>query len=56
VITEGNHYFPSSTLKREYFQASDRDAAFPVPTPKKAAAEIEARVAFWKGVRVEPAA
>jgi uncharacterized protein (DUF427 family) len=79
VIIEGNHYFPSSTLKREHFEASEqtsvcpwkgtasyydivvgdernRGAAFHYPSPKKAAAEIEARVAFWKGVRVEPAA
>ena len=78
VIVEGNHYFPSSTLKREYFEASEqtsvcswkgtasyydvvvgdernRGAAFYYPSPKKAAVEIEARVAFWKGVRVEPA-
>lgn len=30
------------------------DAAWYYPTPKDAAAEITGRVAFWKGVRVEP--
>jgi uncharacterized protein (DUF427 family) len=78
VIVEGNHYFPSSALKRENFEASEqtsvcpwkgtasyydvvvdgernRASAFHYPSPKKAASEITDRVAFWKGVRVEPA-
>ncbi len=78
VIVEGNHYFPSSALKREYFEASEQSsvcpwkgtasyydvvvdgdrnpgAAFHYPSPKKAATEIIDRVAFWKGVRIEPA-
>lgn len=31
-----------------------KDAAWFYPEPKPAAAEIGGRVAFWKGVRVEP--
>jgi uncharacterized protein (DUF427 family) len=31
---------------------SNPDAAWYYPTPKDAAAEIEGRVAFWKGVEV----
>ncbi len=30
------------------------DAAWYYPEPKPAAAEIKDRIAFWKGVRVEP--
>lgn len=30
------------------------DAAWYYPDPKEAASEIAGRVAFWKGVRVEP--
>lgn len=30
------------------------DAVWFYPDPKEAAAEIRGRVAFWKGVRVEP--
>jgi uncharacterized protein (DUF427 family) len=30
------------------------DAAWYYPTPSPAAAQIAGRVAFWKGVRVEP--
>ena len=29
------------------------DAAWTYPTPKAAAAEIEGRVAFWKGVEIQ---
>jgi uncharacterized protein (DUF427 family) len=32
--------------------AENRDAAWYYPDPKPAAAEIEDRIAFWKGVRV----
>jgi uncharacterized protein (DUF427 family) len=32
----------------------NRDAAWYYPEPKAAAAEIRDRVAFWKGVEVEP--
>ena len=32
----------------------NRDAAWYYQTPKPAAAEIAGRVAFWRGVRVEP--
>ena len=31
----------------------NRDAAWYYPRPKEAAKEIEGRVAFWKGVKVE---
>jgi uncharacterized protein (DUF427 family) len=31
----------------------NRDAAWYYPTPAPAAAEIEDRIAFWRGVRVE---
>ncbi len=31
----------------------NENAAWYYPTPKTAAAEIEGRVAFWKGVKVE---
>jgi uncharacterized protein (DUF427 family) len=34
----------------------NEDAAWYYPTPKDAAAEIADRVAFWKGVTVEPVA
>lgn len=34
--------------------AVNRDAAWTYPDPKPAAARIAGRVAFWKGVRVEP--
>ena len=33
---------------------TNRDAAWCYPTPSPAAAEIEGRVAFWKGVVVAP--
>lgn len=32
----------------------NKDAVWYYPTPSDAAKEIEGRVAFWKGVRVEP--
>ncbi len=32
----------------------NRDAAWYYPTPKPAAQQIAGRVAFWRGVRVEP--
>ena len=31
----------------------NKDAAWYYPRPKEAAREIEGRVAFWKGVRIE---
>lgn len=34
--------------------ARNENAAWYYPDPKPAAAEIKDRVAFWKGVRVEP--
>ena len=33
---------------------TNRDAAWYYPDPKPAAGHIKDRVAFWKGVRVEP--
>lgn len=33
---------------------TNRDAAWYYPDPKDAAASIRGRVAFWRGVRVEP--
>lgn len=76
VVVEGNHYFPESSLNKEFFQPSDthticgwkgtasyydviadgktnKDAAWYYPEPKDAAKEIENRVAFWKGVKIE---
>ena len=77
VVVEGNHYFPTDSITREYFQPSEthstcpwkgeasyynvvvngevnKDAAWYYPEPKDAAAEIKGRVAFWRGVKVEP--
>ena len=34
--------------------AINRDAAWYYATPKPAAAEVAGRVAFWRGVRIEP--
>jgi uncharacterized protein (DUF427 family) len=76
VVVEGNHYFPSESVKREHFRESkthtdcpwkgeasyydvvvgdevNKDAAWFYPQPKDAAREIEGRVAFWRGVKVE---
>ena len=33
---------------------ANEDAAFYYPAPKEAAKQIAGRVAFWKGVRIEP--
>lgn len=33
---------------------TNKDAAWYYPEPKPAAAEIKDRVAFWRGVKVEP--
>ena len=75
VVVEGNHYFPESSLRREFFASSDESSVCPwkgtaayydvvvagqtnpgaawyYPAPKPAAAEIEGRVAFWRGVDV----
>jgi uncharacterized protein (DUF427 family) len=41
VLVEGNHYFPESSLKREYVTFSNPEAD-----------NIRGRVAFWKGVKV----
>jgi len=32
----------------------NRDAAWYYPAPKSAAKEIEGRIAFWRGVTIEP--
>ena len=34
--------------------STNKDAAWYYPDPKSAAAEIKGRVAFWKGVKVQP--
>jgi uncharacterized protein (DUF427 family) len=34
--------------------SENKDAAWYYPEPKSAAAEIKDRVAFWKGVKIEP--
>jgi uncharacterized protein (DUF427 family) len=75
VVVEGNHYFPSDSLRSEFFQPSDQTSVCPwkgtaryydldvdgqhnegaawyYPDPKRAAAEIKGRVAFWRGVEV----
>ncbi len=77
VVVEGNHYFPTDSIKKDHFQPSDthticpwkgeasyynvivdgqvnKDAAWYYPEPKEAAAEVKDRVAFWRGVKVEP--
>lgn len=78
VVVEGNHYFPPSSIKPEFFEAAswgtvcpwkgtasyysvevggeiNENAAWFYPEPSEAAAEIRNRVAFWKGVKVQPA-
>ena len=75
VVVEGNHYFPETSLRKEFFRASSQTsvcpwkgtasyydvevgdernpgAAWTYPEPKPAAAEIQGRVAFWRGVEV----
>jgi uncharacterized protein (DUF427 family) len=77
VLVEGNHYFPQSTLKREFTTFSNHktmcawkgqasylsllvngemnaDAVWFYADPKPEAEMVQGRVAFWKGVRVEP--
>ena len=77
VTVEGNHYFPESSLKREFITFSNHktscawkgqasyyslmvdgelnpDAAWYYPDPKPEAANIQGRVAFWKGVKIVP--
>ena len=77
VIVEGNHYFPESSVKKEYLWPSEThtvcpwkgttsyhhvevngerntDAAWYYPEPYATAAQIKGRIAFLKGVRVEP--
>jgi len=77
VVVEGNQYFPSGAVLREYLRPSathttcpwkgvasyydvvvdgetNRDAAWYYEAPKPAAAEIRGRIAFWRGVRVDP--
>lgn len=76
VVVEGKHYFPTSSLKMEFFEDSPqtsvchwkgtakyydvvvdgktaRGAAFYYPEPSDRAKQIDGRVAFWMGVRVE---
>ena len=77
TVVEGNHYFPSASVRKEHFQPSsthttcawkgvasyydvvvdgrvNRDAAWYYPDPSPRAEAVRGRVAFWKGVRVEP--
>ncbi|OYT92886.1 MAG: hypothetical protein CFE43_06320 [Burkholderiales bacterium PBB3] len=77
VTIEGNHYFPESSLKREFISFSNHktscawkgqasyyslmvagemntDAAWYYADPKPEAANIQGRVAFWKGVKIVP--
>lgn len=77
VVVEGNHYFPESSLNRDYVTFSNHhtmsalkgqasyysllvngemntDAAWYYPDPKPEMEEIKGRVAFWKGVKIEP--
>ena len=77
VPVEGNHYFPTSALKKEYVTFSNHktscswkgqasyysllingemitDAVWYYADPKPEAESIKDRVAFWKGVKIEP--
>ncbi len=77
VVVEGNHYFPASSLNRDYTTFSNHhtschwkgeanyyslvvngemntDAVWYYPNPKPEAEMVKDRVAFWKGVKVEP--
>ena len=77
VLVEGNHYFPESSLKREFVTFSNHktscawkgqasylslmvngelnaDAIWYYADPKPEAESIRNRVAFWKGVKIEP--
>jgi len=77
VVVEGNQYFPSLAVRREYLRPSathttcpwkgvasyydvvvdgevNPDAAWYYEDPKPAATAIRGRIAFWRGVRVEP--
>lgn len=77
VLVEGNHYFPESALRREYFTFSNHkstcpwkgqatylsllingelnpEAAWTYADPKPEAEAVRGRVAFWKGVSIEP--
>jgi uncharacterized protein (DUF427 family) len=77
VVVEGNQYFPTDAVKKEFLKPSqhttecpwkgtahyydlevdgikNENAACYYPHPKPAAAEIKDRIAFWKGVKVEP--
>lgn len=77
VLVEGNHYFPESSLNREFTTFSNHKTTchwkgqasylsllvngemnpeavwfYPDPTPEAEA--VRNRVAFWKGVVIEP--
>jgi len=77
VVVEGNHYFPASSLNRDFVAFSNHhsscawkgkasyysllvngemntDAAWYYPDPKPEAEMVKDRVAFWKGVKIEP--
>lgn len=77
VMVEGNHYFPESSLKKEFTTFSNHkttcawkgqasyysllingetnpDAVWYYANPKPEAEMVRGRVAFWKGVKIEP--
>lgn len=76
VMVEGNHYFPSGSVRMEFMQPVDQTtvcgwkgvanyydivvdgkrnsgAAWYYATPLPEASQIQGRIAFWKGVRIE---
>ena len=60
IIIEGNHYFPPSSLKKEFFKESTTHSTCPwkgyasyfTVEPSDRAKEIKGYVAFWNGVKV----
>ena len=78
IVVEGNHYFPPSSIRGQYFEESEThtfcswkgiasyynlkvdgatniNAAWYYPSPRKAAEKIAGYVAFWRGVEVREA-
>ncbi len=66
VVVEGNQYFPSDSVKKEYLKASDTHTTCPWKglasyysievdgkVNKDAAKQIKDYVAFWRGVQVD---
>ena len=54
VVVEGNHYFPESALRRDFFTFSNHKTlcAWTYADPRPEAEMVRGRVAFWKGVTV----